>query len=69
MFFNIKSRIRAKKYNVDTERLDPTRKRVEFLAGHWYSDGHIWYGHPLFIFFISAHDYSFQREYGGIPRE
>jgi len=62
MIENLKARIKAKKYNIWTEEIDPKRKRDSFLSGDWYANGKLYYGHPLLIFFVSAQNYWFQKK-------
>lgn len=54
MIENIRARLKAQKFNIWTEQIDPKRKPDSFLAGYWYANGKLYYGHPLFIFFLSA---------------
>jgi hypothetical protein len=61
MIENLKARIKAKKYNIWTEKIDPKRKSDSFLSGDWYANGKLYYGHPLFIFFSSAQNAWFQK--------
>jgi hypothetical protein len=57
MFTNIRARFGAQKFNIYTEAIDPKRKGDNFLAGEWISKtGILYYGHPWFIFFKSAHN-------------
>ena len=60
MIENIKARFVAVKFNIWTEKIDPSRKPDGFLAGEWYANGKLYYGHPLFIFFESSHNSWFQ---------
>jgi hypothetical protein len=54
MIENLKARFKAQKYNIWTEQIDPKRKKDCWLAGDWYANGKLYYGHPMFIFFLSA---------------
>lgn len=56
MLENIKARLKAQKYNIWTEQIDPKRKSDNWLSGEWYANGKLYYGHPLFVFFLSAHN-------------
>jgi hypothetical protein len=50
---NLKVRFKAQKYNIWTEQIDTKRKADGWLAGYFYANEKIWYGHPLFIFILS----------------
>lgn len=54
MIENLKARLKAQKYNIWTEQIDPKRKADTWLSGDWYAKGKLYYGHPLFIFFLSS---------------
>jgi hypothetical protein len=51
---NFKARCNAQKFNIHTKQIDPIRKSDILFIGYWYANGKIYYGHPLFIFFLSA---------------
>lgn len=52
---NLKARWTAKKFDTWKECQDDNRKSDSWLSGDWIaSDGKIYYGHPLFLFFESA---------------
>jgi len=52
---NVKARCTAKKFDIWKECEDDNRKSDSWLSGDWIaSDGKLYYGHPLFIFFASA---------------
>ena len=53
---NIKARFRAKKYDIYSDRIDKKRKNNACFGGYWLANGKLWYGHPLFVFFLSAHN-------------
>lgn len=53
MIENLIARFKAKKYNIWTEQIDPKREADGWLSGDWYANGKLYYGHPLFIFFLS----------------
>jgi len=55
-----KARFKAKKFNIWTEKIDPKRKSDTFLSGDWYANGKLYYGHPLFVFFLSYQNDLFQ---------
>jgi len=63
MIENIKARFKAQKYNIWTEQVDPKRKADNFFCGDWYFNGNLYYGHPLFIFFISSQNEWFKDKY------
>lgn len=54
MTANLRVRFNAKKYNVWTEKIDPKRKSDGWLSGDWISNGKLYYGHPLMVFFLSS---------------
>jgi hypothetical protein len=69
-FFNnvkvdLKARWTAKRFDIYKEVLDPDRRRDGFFQGDFLSsDGYIYYGHPLFIYFRSSQNSWFQdKEY------
>lgn len=52
---NVKARWTAKKFDIWKECQDDNRKSDSWKGGYWIaSDGKIYYGHPLFIFFESV---------------
>lgn len=63
MIKNIKARFAAKKYNIWTEKIDPDRKPDGFLCGDWYANGKLYYGHPLFLFFVSFQNRWYKERY------
>jgi hypothetical protein len=54
MIENLKARLKAQKFNIWTEKIDPNRKPNFWIIGDWYANGKLYYGHPLFIFFESG---------------
>jgi hypothetical protein len=53
MIENLKARLKAQKFNIWTEQIDPKRKPDSLISGDWHANGKLYYGHPLFIFFES----------------
>lgn len=62
MIENIKARFNAQKFNICTEQIDSNRKHDSFLRGDYYCNGTLYYGHPLFIFFISPQNKWFKND-------
>ena len=54
MIESLKARLKAQKFNIWTEQIDPKRKPDIWIIGDWYVNGKLYYGHPLFIFFESS---------------
>jgi hypothetical protein len=63
MIENLKARFKAVKYNIWTEQIDPKRKADSFISGDWYYNGKLYYGHPLFIFFLSSQNTWFKDKF------
>ena len=58
-----KSRYYAKPFNIWTECEDSRREKDNLLSADYISyDGFLYYGHPLFIFFKSSHNYWWKRK-------
>lgn len=54
-FFKV--RYTARKFNIQTEKIDQDRKSDTQTSGDYIGyDGILYYGHPAFIFFKSAHN-------------
>ena len=52
---NLKARWTAKKFDIWKECQDDNRKSDSWISGDWIaSNGKLYYGHPLLIFFESA---------------
>lgn len=62
MIENLKARFEARRYDIWTDRIDPKGKGTPFI-GYWYANGKLYYGHPLFIFFLSSQNDWFKRKY------
>ena len=52
----IKARWYCEKFNIYTEEKDSKRKSCMFLGGDYIYKGVLYFGHPLLIFFVSAHN-------------
>lgn len=62
MVENIKARFKARRFNILTEEIEP-RKKFTWRLDHWYANGKLYFGHPLFIFFLSVHNDWFKDGY------
>lgn len=59
---NIRARLTAQPFNIHTEEIDYSRPMDIFLLGDWLADdSNLYYGHPCFVFFISAQNAWWQK--------